>query len=150
MSAEVLLPAGTYAVISALAVTWIGPQTASDPTVFSASPVATTTFEKVGSAKAKADGAAKKFVATDKAVKCTKAKLGAKFTGAAGKVKGGVIEKAIFRVNGKKVKTVKKPKKGHKVKLKKVPGPVDTHLKVTVRYARGGTATLTRTYWSCS
>jgi hypothetical protein len=150
VAAEVLLPAGTYEVVNIVATTWAGPQVASDPASFSAAPWVATTYAPIGSARTAALGDATRFVATDKSVNCAKKSLGMKFTSAAGKVNGGVVEKAIFRVNGKKAKSIRNPKKGTKVILKRIAADRDTDLKVTLRFTNGGTASLTRSYWSCT
>jgi hypothetical protein len=150
VSAELLLPAGTYDLVVVTVAQWTSPQDPGDPTALSAAPRISVDFAPVGSAKTRLVGDGAKYLATDNARDCAKGALRAKFAGAAGKVKGGVVDKAVFRVNGKKAKTVNEPKKGKKVKLAKLPAGSDVELKVTLRLAGGGTATATRTFWSCT
>jgi hypothetical protein len=146
---EFRLPPGTYQGVLVIQNQVSSPQTAADPSTFKLSASAEMTFVDPGTPTAKAAGTGAKFVKSPKARSCASDQLKLKFGKAAGKAPGAVVKSAEFRINGKKAKTVKAPKAGGKVTLKKLVATEDAHLEVIVRLRRGGKAVLTRTYLPC-
>ncbi|WP_372734788.1 hypothetical protein [Nocardioides sp.] len=149
-TAEFLLPTGTFQVQMVLQHVLLTPTTPAAPTSADAKQSVDITFVDAGSAIGKAVGDGSKYLKLDKARKCATGKLQAKFTAAAGKGKLAKIKKAIFKVNGKKKATVKFPTKGKKVKLKGLVSGDEANVKVILRYRKGGKATVTRSYLSCT
>ncbi|WP_205472786.1 hypothetical protein [Nocardioides sp. SYSU D00038] len=103
---------------------------------------------EAGAATGGATGSGKKYLKPGDAASCATGKVAARFT-----KKAKQVEKATFLVNGKKRKTVNKPKQGRTVLL---PVPATRPSTVTVRLVvdppgrrRAVTKTVTRSYEAC-
>ena len=149
-TADVLLPAGTFTAQGVLAMNWVGPQVAGDPTSFDETPHIHLDFTTVGTAKGAAIGTGTQYAKLKDARDCAKNQLTGKFSKAAGTKTDPALKKAIFKVNGVKSKVVKKAFKGGKIKLKNLPSDEDVSVKAIFKLVGGGSESFTRDYFSCT
>lgn len=148
--AEVFLPAGTYQAQAFVAMSWDGPQVASDPTSFTDTGFVHIVFEAAGAAKAKAAGDGAAYARLKDGRDCATGRLTGKFLKAAGTKTKPALKKAVFKVNGTKSKVVKKAKKGGKITLKNLPAGEDVSVKAVFKLVGGGSESFTRDYYSCT
>lgn len=118
-------------------------------------------FHPFGAASGRSVGTGTKYVKFPDTQTCGSHSLVADFTKKAGpKPKKGksttakprkpVIKKAIFYVNGAKVRTVKKPHKNTKVTLNNLPADEETTVSVVLKLRGKIPVTVERTYLPCS
>jgi hypothetical protein len=145
------LPAGTFTITAVTQGILPPPQTGADPTSTVQRSSGIASFVPAGTAIGKAAGTGGgSYLKTKGEVKCGDDSLSAKWKKAAGKGDDRAVKKATFSVNGHKVETVNHPKAGQTTKLKNLDTDEDVNLKVKMKLAGGGSATLTRSYLSCS
>ncbi|WP_372733721.1 hypothetical protein [Nocardioides sp.] len=148
------LPADDYQIILVGATTLNAPEVSSDPTTRTTSTSMEGTFSKPGSAADKQVGTAAKYLKLGKSLNCSGKLLKSTFKSAAGKKpkkgKTGPVRTAQFKVNGKKAKTFKKPYRGFKAKVKKLPTQQPVLVEVTLTLKNGTKLYARRSYQPCS
>jgi len=150
---ELYLPAGTYV----LQGQGNGIHQAPTPGVPSpptkaGSVTAHVRFDEPGSARAAATGSGTKYLALDAGRSCADGSLTGTWKSKAGKGDNVTIKKAVFKVNGKKVRTVTKPEKGSKTTLKGLDPEKSAEVTVKIKLlAKGaGTVAVERSYRICT
>lgn len=150
---EVYLPAGKYVMQSQILGVHNAPTPAApSPQSKSGYLTAHIQIDDAGSAKDSASGAGTKYLALDAVRSCAAGALTGTWKSKAGKGKNAKIKKAVFRVNGAKVRTVKKPKKGKATTLTGLDPEQAAEVEVTLKLVEKGAGkiTLERSYRPCS
>ncbi len=106
-------------------------------------------FETPGVASGAQSGAGGKYVTLGSGRDCTAGSLPMTWKKKAGKGKHRVINKAIVRVNGAKVATIKKPKKGQVSKVTGLNPEKAADVEVTLKVKGKGKYTVERSYLRC-
>jgi hypothetical protein len=149
----VVLPAGTNFVAMQVHQDGVdAPSPTNSRTSASGNATMTVTFQKPGNATTGADGSGKKYLAPAAGRDCTAGTLSATWKSKAGKGENRKVKKAVFYVNDKLVKTVKKPKKKDVTKLTKLDPEQAAHLEVVIQLAKkgAGKVSVERDYLPCT
>ena len=149
---EMYLPAGTYIFqIQGLGIHQAPTPAAPSPATKSGSLAAHVSFEEPGTAKAATSGTGTKYLDLGAARSCAAGSLTGTWKSKAGKGKGAKIKKAVFKVNGAKVRTVKKPKKGSTTTLTGLDPEQSIDVTVALKLVKkgAGTVTVERSYRPC-
>jgi hypothetical protein len=142
---HLLLPAGTAYI--GINITESG---ATAPTSASGTADIDVSFDQPGLATSATTGDGKKYVDLPAADDCTTHAAVATWKAKAGKGKHLRVKKAVFKVDGVKVASVKKPKKKETTILRGLPAENAFTITGTLELVKGGTVTVTRDYQACS
>lgn len=109
-------------------------------------------FDDPGKATGVAKGGGKKYLDLSAGRTCAAGSLTATWKSKAGKGDDRTVKKAVFRVDGAKVKTVKKPKKKQKTTLSGLDPDEMAEVSVTLKLVKkgAGKVTVERTYLPCT
>jgi hypothetical protein len=110
------------------------------------------TFDEPGVATSAAEGDGSKYLKLSAGRTCANGTLTGKWKAKAGKGDDRTVKKAVFRVNGVKVKTVKKPKKKQTTVLTGLDPDEAADVSVTLKLVKKGTGQLSleRSYLPCT
>jgi hypothetical protein len=107
-------------------------------------------FETPGAASSTQSGSGGKYVTLGSGRSCATGSLPMTWTKKAGKGKQRVVNKAIVRVNGAKVATIKKPKKGQVSTVTGLNPEKAAEVEVTLRVKGKGKSAVERSYLRCT
>ena len=150
---RVYIPAGTWQiVVQALDQLRAPTPTLSGPASKSSSVTMHMSLDEPGTAITKETGNGSKYLDLAAGRTCSAGSLTATWKSKAGKGEDVKIKKAVFRVNGEKVATVKKPKKGKKTTLTGLDPDELADVTVTLKLMKkgAGKATVERSYLPCT
>jgi hypothetical protein len=153
MTQRVYLPAGTWIMLMQNQNVIQAPT----PAMTMSSPSTSTlemhmTFDDPGVATGAAKGGGSKYLDLAAGRTCAAGSLSGKWKAKAGKGANRTVKKAVFRVDGVKVKTVKKPKKKQTTTLTGLDPDEMAEVSVTLKLVKKGAGKLTveRTYLPCT
>jgi hypothetical protein len=149
---EVYLPAGSYVLQSQAIGLHQAPTPAlASPATKSGSITAHMGFAEPGTASSATSGTGTKYLDLGAGRSCAAGSLTGTWKSKAGKGKNAKIKKAVFKINGAKVRTVKKPKKGSTTTLTGLDPEQTVDVTVSLKLVKkgAGAVTVERSYRSC-
>lgn len=147
------IPAGSWVfIIQAADQLKASTPTASFPSSKSSSVAIHMSFDEPGSAITEETGDGSKYLDLAAGRTCAAGSLTATWKGKAGKGDNIKIKKAVFRVDGAKVATVKRPAKGKRTTLSGLDPDTTADVSVTLKLMKkgAGKATVERSYLPCT